>query len=119
MVAEEGPGTEPLLSQRAVLVLLTAAFLGTIVGVLTFLSMANGADALCGDHQQKAPIACRSGSIHVTAGRPAASARRMASTSRCVSRSFTADDLAALPPPRIAPRGAARALFATTRFNRL
>lgn len=41
-----GPGTEPLLSQRTLLVFLTAAFFGTVVGVLSFLSAANVAGAV-------------------------------------------------------------------------
>ncbi|MEU6071826.1 MULTISPECIES: hypothetical protein [Streptomyces] len=38
--------TEPLLSQRAALVLLMAAFIGTVVGVLAFFSTGNAASAL-------------------------------------------------------------------------
>lgn len=40
------PDSEPLLSQHAAVVLLTAAFLGTVVGVLAFLSTGNTAGAL-------------------------------------------------------------------------
>ncbi|MGW6790758.1 hypothetical protein [Streptomyces chartreusis] len=40
------PDAEPLLSQRAALVLLMAAFIGTVVGVLTFFSASNAAGAL-------------------------------------------------------------------------
>ncbi|MER6128634.1 hypothetical protein ABT173_39955 [Streptomyces sp. NPDC001795] len=40
------PETEPLLTQRAVLVLLTAAFIGVAVGVLTYFSSGNAAGAV-------------------------------------------------------------------------
>ncbi|WP_329012379.1 hypothetical protein [Streptomyces sp. NBC_00690] len=40
------PDSEPLLSQRAAVVLLAAVFLGTIVGVLAFFSTGNTAGAL-------------------------------------------------------------------------
>lgn len=42
----QGRVSEPLLSQRAVLVLVTAAFLGTIVGMLTLFSTGNAAGAV-------------------------------------------------------------------------
>jgi hypothetical protein len=41
-----GSGMDPLLSQRALLVLLTAAFLGTVIGVLTFFSEGSVAGAV-------------------------------------------------------------------------
>ncbi|AQU67729.1 hypothetical protein BBN63_17265 [Streptomyces niveus] len=41
-----GSGREPLLPQRSVLVLLAAAFIGVIVGVLTFFSAGSVAGAL-------------------------------------------------------------------------
>ncbi|MER6635335.1 hypothetical protein ACFCXC_01475 [Streptomyces microflavus] len=44
--ATPSPDAQPLLSQRAVLVLLAAAFIGSAVGVLTFLSAGNIAGAL-------------------------------------------------------------------------
>ncbi|MEV8319868.1 hypothetical protein AB0Q95_37490 [Streptomyces sp. NPDC059900] len=44
--APSAPDTQPLLSQRAALVLLTAAFIGTLVGVLTWFSAGNAAGAL-------------------------------------------------------------------------
>ncbi|MFJ7898828.1 hypothetical protein [Streptomyces anthocyanicus] len=37
---------DPLLSQRALLVLLTAAFLGTVIGALTFLGGGSAATAV-------------------------------------------------------------------------
>ncbi|MGJ5831959.1 hypothetical protein [Streptomyces ossamyceticus] len=40
------PDTEPLLSQRTALVLLIAAFIGTVVGVLALFSAGNVAGAL-------------------------------------------------------------------------
>lgn len=40
------PDVEPLLSQRAVVVLLAAAFIGALVGVLTFFSAGHVAAAL-------------------------------------------------------------------------
>ncbi|MFJ2241809.1 hypothetical protein [Streptomyces sp. NPDC087859] len=40
-----GPRSEPLLTQRAVLVLLTAAFFGFVVGGLTYLSTRDVASA--------------------------------------------------------------------------
>ncbi|MDQ0935061.1 shikimate kinase [Streptomyces turgidiscabies] len=40
------PPDAPLLSQRAVVVLLTAAFIGAVFGVLTFFSTGNAAGAL-------------------------------------------------------------------------
>ncbi|WP_037628739.1 hypothetical protein [Streptomyces aureus] len=40
------PDAEPLLTQRTVLVLLTASFIGTIIGVLVFFSSGNSAGAL-------------------------------------------------------------------------
>lgn len=40
------PDTEPLLSQRATLVFLAAAFIGATVGILTYLSATNVAGAL-------------------------------------------------------------------------
>lgn len=46
--APDPPGAEPgpLLTQRALLVLVAAAFIGTVVGVLTFLSAGDVAGAL-------------------------------------------------------------------------
>ncbi|MDH2393981.1 hypothetical protein QCN29_35580 [Streptomyces sp. HNM0663] len=40
------PDAEPLLAPRTVLILLAAAFIGAIVGVLTFLSAGDVAGAL-------------------------------------------------------------------------
>ncbi|MFF3911568.1 hypothetical protein ACFYZJ_37835 [Streptomyces sp. NPDC001848] len=40
------PGAEPLLSQRAALIFLASAFIGVVVGVLTFFSAGNVAGAL-------------------------------------------------------------------------
>ncbi|MEU8990424.1 hypothetical protein AB0C98_28975 [Streptomyces sp. NPDC048558] len=41
-----GPQTEPLLPQRAVLVLLSASFMGLVVGGLTYFSTGNVAGAV-------------------------------------------------------------------------
>ncbi|WP_217547799.1 hypothetical protein [Streptomyces sp. GbtcB6] len=41
-----GPQNEPLLTQRAVLVLLTAGFMGLVVGGLTYLSTSDVASAV-------------------------------------------------------------------------
>ncbi|WP_221890462.1 hypothetical protein, partial [Streptomyces sp. WAC07061] len=40
------PDAEPLVSARTALVLLTAAFIGTVLGALTFLSTGNAAGGL-------------------------------------------------------------------------